>query len=110
MKRVGVIGLGAMGAPMAERLREAGLLSGVYNRTRSKATILESKGVYVAESPADLAERCDVIASIVSDDAALKNVMLGPDGALRTFASGGIILEMSTTSVDALTSVAREAK
>jgi len=48
--------------------------------------------------------------SIVSDDTALRNVMLGPDGALRSFTTGGIVLEMSTTSVAVLMEVAAEAK
>ena len=110
MRRVGFIGLGAMGAPMAERLRQKGLLGCVYNRTRSKTAAFESKGVYIADSPADLARRCDVILCIVSDDTALRSVMLGPKGALRSFAPGGIVLEMSTTSIGALVEVAEEAK
>ena len=72
MIKTGFIGLGAMGAHMARNLHRAGLLSGVWNRTRSKATALSAEiGVAVADDPAALARSCDVVVTCVSADADL---------------------------------------
>lgn len=77
----GVIGLGAMGAPMAENLAHAGLLRGVWNRTARRARTLAGRlGVEAFERPADLARACRVIVVSVSADDALREVVaaLGP--------------------------------
>jgi len=76
--RVGVVGLGIMGAPMAMHLHKAGLLAAVYNRTRAKAEPFAKLGVYVAESPADLAGRVDVVIVMVSDGPDVEQVLFGP--------------------------------
>jgi len=70
--KTGFIGLGAMGAHMARNLDRAGLLAGVWNRTRDKATALAAgTPVVVADNPADLARLCDVVVTCVSADADL---------------------------------------
>ena len=72
----GVIGLGAMGAPMARRLAQAGFLYGVWNRTRSRAqAVATDTGVAVAESPAALARQCRLVLLSVSADAAVEQVI-----------------------------------
>ncbi len=69
---VGVIGLGAMGGPMARNLARAGLLTAVWNRTAAKADALAAElGVTHAADPADLARHCDVVLTCVSADADL---------------------------------------
>jgi len=74
--KVGVIGLGAMGAPMARNLARAGLLASVWNRTHSKAAALAAElGVSCASDPADLARHCDVVLTCVSADADLLAVI-----------------------------------
>ena len=73
---VGVIGLGAMGAPMARNLARAGLLASVWNRTRTKAEALAAElGVACANDPADLARHCDVVLTCVSADVDLLAVI-----------------------------------
>ena len=59
--RVGCIGLGTMGAPMAENLLKAGYDLTVYNRTLSKAEKLVSQGASLAHSPAELAKQVDIV-------------------------------------------------
>ncbi len=74
--KTGVIGLGAMGGPMARHLAAAGLLAGVWNRTREKAEALAAElGVPVADSPAALASDCNVVLTCVSEDADLEAVL-----------------------------------
>ncbi|MDT7902792.1 MAG: NAD(P)-dependent oxidoreductase [Caldivirga sp.] len=99
MVTVGVIGLGTMGWRIAKVLREDGLLRGVYNRTPSKArAFAEEFKVKVYGNPAELARDVDVILSIVSDDDAVKAVMLGDGGVLNGVKGGSLVIEMSTIS------------
>ena len=94
--RTGVIGLGAMGAPMAQHLAEKGYLEGVWNRTESKAERLAQQlGTWQAASPAELASRCDVLLTCVSADADLRSVVELSLSGLRT---GSVVLDTSTVS------------
>lgn len=98
---VGLIGLGAMGTPMAWTLHDAGLLAAVYNRTRARAAPFDDRGVPVASSPADLAEQVEVVVVMVTDDEALHAVLEGPQGALDGMAPDTIVINTSTVSVEA---------
>jgi len=99
MVTVGVIGLGTMGWRIAKVLREDGLLRGVYNRTPSKArAFAEEFKVKVYGNPAELARDVDVVLSIVSDDDAVRAVMLGDSGVLNGVKGGSLVIEMSTIS------------
>ena len=98
--RVGVVGLGIMGAPMAMHLHKAGLLAAVYNRTRAKAEPFAKLGVYVAESPADLAGRVDVVVVMVSDGPDVEQVLFGPGGVAEGARPGLVVVDMSTNSPD----------
>lgn len=94
--RTGVIGLGAMGAPMARHLADKGYLEGVWNRTGSKAELLCSElGTWHAESPAELASRCDVLLVCVSADADLQSVV---DRSLSGLRTGSVLVDTSTVS------------
>ncbi len=73
--KIGWIGLGAMGIPMAARLCDAGLKVSVYNRTESKATPLKEKGVAVYTNPIDLAAKVDLIFTMLSDKTAIDAVL-----------------------------------
>ncbi|KAA8891427.1 NAD(P)-dependent oxidoreductase [Helicobacter pylori] len=73
--KIGWIGLGAMGTPMATRLCDAGLEVSVYNRTESKATPLKEKGVAVYTSPIDLAAKVDLVFIMLSDKVAIDAVL-----------------------------------
>lgn len=92
--QAGMIGLGAMGVPMARRLASAGLLCGVWNRSEARARSLAAElGVSVAEDPAALAARCDVVVLSVSDDAAVTAVITAMIPGLK---AGHIVIDTST--------------
>jgi 3-hydroxyisobutyrate dehydrogenase len=94
--KTGIIGLGAMGAPMARNLHQAGHLAAVWNRTPDKAQQLSDElGVSVAASPATLAEDCDlIILSVPADEDVLAVIE-----ALRPgLQPGSVVLDTSTVS------------
>ncbi len=91
--KIGWIGLGAMGTPMATRLRDAGLEVSVYNRTESKAAPLKEKGVAVYTSPIDLAAKVDLVFTMLSDKAAI-DAVLSPEFWEQM--SEKIVVNMST--------------
>lgn len=106
--RVGVIGLGAMGAPMALNLHKAGLLTAVWNRTVSKAEEVQKEtGIRIAESPAELASLCDVIITCVSADNDLKEVV---HAMFESLQAGTVILDTSTVSMETEKELAEELK
>ncbi|MCI4465007.1 MAG: NAD(P)-dependent oxidoreductase [Thermoproteus sp.] len=98
--KVGFIGLGIMGGPMARHLHKAGLLAAVYNRTRSRAEPFGKMGVHVAESPADLARRVDVVIEMVSDAPDVEQVLFGAGGVVEGARPGLVVVDMSTNSPD----------
>jgi 3-hydroxyisobutyrate dehydrogenase len=98
MLRVAFAGLGAMGIPMAKNLHQAGLLSGVWNRTSSKADALGTElGVPAPLSLADLARGADVVVICVSADADVRAVVEGLNAGL---ARGALVIDCSTVSAD----------
>jgi 3-hydroxyisobutyrate dehydrogenase-like beta-hydroxyacid dehydrogenase len=95
---LGFIGLGAMGSRMAQRLLAAGYDLTVHDRTRERARPLEQKGAKFAPTPGRVAATVDVVLSSLTDDAALEEVMFGPEGALTVARAGTTFIEMSTVS------------
>jgi len=95
--RVGFIGLGNMGLPIARNLLKAGHELTVYNRTRSKAEALASAGAKVADSLTE-ASAAEVVMTMLADDQAVEQTTLGDGGILNTLASGGVHLSLSTIS------------
>ncbi|MBX6329227.1 MAG: NAD(P)-dependent oxidoreductase [Pseudolabrys sp.] len=108
-QKIGWIGTGRMGAPMAERLLRAGYDVSIWNRTRAKAEPLASLGGKIANNLADLAS-CDIVFSIVSEGKDLEQVLLGQGGV----ASGGrlprILVDCSTISVAESADIRRRLK
>jgi 3-hydroxyisobutyrate dehydrogenase-like beta-hydroxyacid dehydrogenase len=94
--KLGFIGLGNLGAPIAENLLESGHELYVFNRTSSKAIPLKAKGAIVCESISALAKVVDMVFTIVSDDAALNSIVQGKDGLLAHGKPGSIHISMST--------------
>jgi 3-hydroxyisobutyrate dehydrogenase-like beta-hydroxyacid dehydrogenase len=92
--KVGFIGLGDMGLAMADNLRRAGHELSVYNRTRRRADALSA--VRVAASPREAADGAEVLITMLADDAAVEQVLLGEDGAVRGLARGAVHASMST--------------
>jgi 3-hydroxyisobutyrate dehydrogenase len=98
MSTLGFIGLGAMGSRMAMNLLAAGHELRVYNRDRLKTLPFKEKGVHVCESPAEAAEGAAFVVSIVADDDATRDVMLGGQGVLSAAAKGAIVIDSSTNT------------
>ena len=99
MYRVGVIGLGKMGMPIARNLMEHGFAVTGYRRSGSPE--LAAAGGTVAGSAADVAATADVLLSIVPDAAAVHEVICGPAGTLAALRPGTVHIEMSTIDVAA---------
>ena len=110
-QKIGWIGMGRMGFPMAERLLKAGYDVAVWNRTRAKAEPLAAKGAKVVDKLADLAGR-EIVFSIVSTGKDLKDVYFGKDGVV-TNANGklpGIFVDCSTISVEESAEIRKKLK
>ena len=97
-EKIGFIGLGIMGLPMASNLMKDGFDLVVYNRTLSKCTQLEDKGAVVAKNPADVAKNAKVIITMVTDSPDVENLLLGENGIMSTIEEGSIVIDMSTIS------------
>jgi 3-hydroxyisobutyrate dehydrogenase-like beta-hydroxyacid dehydrogenase len=95
-QNIGFIGLGNLGTPIALNLIDSGHTLHVYNRTASKAAPLAARGAVVCDTIASLAQQCDVVFTIVSDDAALKNVCEGEGGLLNHLQKESVHISMST--------------
>lgn len=95
---VAFIGMGLMGQPMSLNLVNAGFSVTVFNRDRSKAEPLERAGANVASSPAAAARNADIIYVIVSDTAAVEEVVTGKNGILETLRPGALVIDSSTIS------------
>ncbi|WEL17445.1 3-hydroxyisobutyrate dehydrogenase [Halorhabdus sp. SVX81] len=108
MQTVGFIGLGAMGAPMAENVADAGYPLVVYNRTRSRTEPFAERGEEVADSPAAVAERADSVVVMVTDDEALEAVLESENGLLAGLTTDTTVIQMSTVT-PAATEAAAEA-
>ena len=97
-QRIGWIGAGRMGAQLAGRLIDAGHDVAVYNRTAAKADPLVARGAVAVGTPADLADR-EVVFSMVSASADLREVMTGPGGLLTDpDAAPKLVIDCSTVS------------
>jgi 3-hydroxyisobutyrate dehydrogenase-like beta-hydroxyacid dehydrogenase len=98
MPPIGFIGLGLMGSRMAVRLLEAGYPLTVHNRTRERTLPLAERGASVAPSPHELARTVDVVMLSLADDAALDEVMRGPQGILAGLQPDATVIDLSTVS------------
>ena len=96
--KLGWIGLGNMGNPMVMNLLKAGFEVMVFNRTKDKEAPLLNAGAKSASSLRNLMETCDVILTMLSNDAAVKEVVEGTTGLLSAAAAGKTIINMSTVS------------
>jgi 3-hydroxyisobutyrate dehydrogenase len=94
--RVGFIGIGRMGRPMACNVLAAGFPLTVFNRTRERVEPLAAEGAGVAASPAEVAAATDVVVTMVVDADAVRALLEGPEGILAAAAPGLVLAEMST--------------
>lgn len=96
--RIGFIGLGVMGKPMAKNLVKAGYSLTIWNRTRSKMDELVSIGAIPVASPKEVARNSDLVITMVSDSPDVEDVLLGSSGVIEGAKSGTIVIDMSTIS------------
>src|SRR5215831_7308634 len=94
--RIGVAGIGKMGAAIAQHLIEVGHQVTVWNRSAGKLKPAMDAGAAVAATPAELAQRCEAVITILTDAAAIDSVYHGPSGLLSGDVGGRLFIEMST--------------
>lgn len=101
LKKIAVLGLGAMGSRMAMNLIAAGYDVTVWNRSPEPTKLLATKGAAVAASPKQAAETTDTVISMVTDNEASRNVWLNPEtGAVLGLSEGKVAIASSTLTVD----------
>ena len=109
-KTIGFIGLGVMGAPMAQHLAAAGHDVRVYNRTTAKAeAFVSAHGGTLALTPVAAADNADVVLSCVGNDDDLRAVTFGAGGAFGGMAKGALFIDHSTVSAAVSRELAAEA-
>lgn len=108
--RIGFIGVGRMGAAMAEQVAKAGLSLGVYDVDAKACQRMAALGATVAGSPKELAAQSDLISIVVLDDAQVRQVMSGADGVLDGARPGAVVAVHSTVHLSTLLEVAERAR
>jgi len=96
MAKIGFLGLGEMGTPMAGRLLQAGHEVVVWNRSPERTAVLAKEGASVAASPAKAAAGRDVIITMLATPEALEQVLFGADGLAPALSPGQVLIDMST--------------
>jgi 2-hydroxy-3-oxopropionate reductase len=96
MERIGFIGLGLMGKPMARNLLKAGYPLVVYNRSQAPMAELQTDGASLATSPQEVAQQVDVVITCVSDSPDVEAVVLGNNGVIEGARPGMLYVDMST--------------
>lgn len=104
--RIGFVGLGTMGAPMARRLLEAGHELVVHNRTRAREEPLADAGATRAASPREAAQGAELVITMVSDTPDVEAVVLGDAGVLQGIEVEATLIDMSTIAPDATRAIA----
>ena len=98
MATIGFIGLGDMGQVIVPRLLDAGHTVRGWNRTPGKSAELEARGMFVAATPAEASRESDIVLSIVTDGAAVREVALGETGIAEGLSPDAVYADMSTIS------------
>ncbi len=98
MKKIGFIGLGTMGLPMAGHLLKNGYEVIAYNRTKNKADALEKEGAFIASSPEEVATKSEIVFTMLTADQSVEEVILGEKGIIKGSHPGLIVVDSSTIS------------
>jgi 3-hydroxyisobutyrate dehydrogenase len=109
MERVGFVGLGIMGSPMARNAIKAGFPVTVTNRTMDRAKPLEEAGATAVRTPKEVAEHSDIVVTMVTSSPDVEAVTFGPDGIAAGAHPGLLAIDMSTISPAASREMARRA-
>ena len=107
-RKIGFIGLGLMGKPMALNLKAAGAEMIVHNRSQGVIEELSGLGMTPARTPAEVASSADTVILMLPDTPAVEKVLLGPDGAVSGLGPGTLIIDMGTTKVMATRTFAKD--
>jgi 3-hydroxyisobutyrate dehydrogenase-like beta-hydroxyacid dehydrogenase len=106
MAKIGFLGLGLMGSPMATRLLEAGNDVTVWNRSADKMQPLVERGASPASSPAAATLGADVVITMLADPQALESVLFGQDGVASALHTGQALVDMSTVGPEVISQIA----
>jgi 2-hydroxy-3-oxopropionate reductase len=101
MEKIGFIGLGVMGKPMAGHLLKAGHALTVHNRSRGAVDELTAGGATAANSPAEVARASTIVITMLPDTPDVERVLMGPDGVVAAMARGTVVVDMSSISPSA---------
>src|SRR5271167_3533678 len=96
--KLGFVGAGYMGRPIAQRLLESGFKLAAYDRNRNKAEELIRYGGTVAEGLAELASSCDVVLSCLPSDDVVLDIYRGPGGVFENAHRGSLVIDLSTVN------------
>src|SRR5438093_10314726 len=106
--RVGFIGLGIMGKPMAKNLLRAGFSLVVHNRSRAAVEELAKAGAATAQSPREVAMQVDTIVTMLPNSPDVELVALGPNGLKEGVRDGQLFIDMSTINPIVSQKIARD--
>ena len=109
-EKLGYVGLGMIGVPMARRLLNAGYTLAVWNRSVAKAKALVEAGARLTTDPRSVAESASIILMCVTDAAAVENVVFGANGLASVPGSGKLIVDFSSIHPDAARDIAARLK
>jgi 2-hydroxy-3-oxopropionate reductase len=97
-ERIGFIGLGIMGKPMARNLMKAGFSLTVFNRSKESVKELEAEGAKAARSVQEVGEQSDIVITMLPDSPDVESVVLGPGGLFESARRDSLFIDMSTIS------------
>ena len=106
--RVGFIGLGLMGNPMAQNIHKAGFPLVVYNRNPKRTAEFKKMDVTIAQSASDLASQVDVVITMVTGPKDVEDVIFGRNGVAEGMKKGGVIIDMSTIGPESVKVIAQK--
>ena len=110
-EKIGFVGLGGMGAPMARNLINAGYELVLHNRTRKKAEDIAAEGGgEVADTPGEVAEKCGVVVTMLPNPSVVERVVAGEGGLFEGMNGDLLIIDMSTSSPTLARELGREAR
>ena len=98
-QKVGFIGLGLMGKPMARNLKRAGATIVVHNRSKPSMEELAKEGMMVAASPAEMTAKVKTVITMLTDTPSVQEVITGKKGIIHAARSETLVIDMSTTAV-----------
>jgi len=106
-EKIGFIGLGVMGKPMAGHLLKAGHTLTVHNRSRGAVDELAAAGATAASSPADVAKASTIVITMLPDTPDVERVLTGPGGVIEAMQRGTVVIDMSSISPSATERMAK---